>query len=193
MDIIKNMNNKLIIVTGFVATGKTTFSQKLSNTLNIQCFNKDYIKAVLGENLDIETSVQKSRLSVTSFNLIMHIIENFMEKQKPIIVESNFKILEGQKINELIIKYNYDALTFLMLGDLKTLHKRFVERDDKPERDKANRSEGAFNDYDKFEKAIKPLGEFNIGGKILKIDASNFSNINYEKYIEEAKSFLNLQ
>lgn len=184
------MDGKLIIVTGYCATGKTTFSQKLSDEINIICFNKDYIKAVLGKNLDIDTPEQRSRLSVTTFNLIVHNMEIFMEKKIPIIVESNFKLSEGKVIKELIQKFNCQALTFLMLGNLKVLHKRFVERDNKPERDKANRSEGAFNDYDKFEKAIKPLGEFNVGSKIIKIDTSNFENIDYKEYIEEARNFL---
>jgi hypothetical protein len=78
-----------------------------------------------------------------------------------------------------------------LIGDLKILHQRFLERDNKPERDKANRSEGTLNDYNKFSSVIKPLGEFNVGDKIIKIDTSYFEKINYEKYIEEAKIFLN--
>ena len=185
------MNKKLIIVTGYCATGKTTFSQKLSGEFNVICLNKDYIKAVLGKNLDIDTPAQKSRLSVTAFNLITHLMEVFMERKTPLIVESNFKTSEGKIINELLVKYDYDSLTFLMMGDLKILHRRFVERDDKPERDRANRSEGAFNDYAKFGKAIKPLGEFNVGKRIIKIDASDFMKVDFQKCMEEAKMFLN--
>jgi 2-phosphoglycerate kinase len=185
------MNGKIIILTGYCATGKTVFSQRLSRELNILCFNKDFIKAVLGKNIDISTREESSRLSISTFNLMVHIIEIFMKQDKPIIIESNFKTSEGKIIKELLEKYNYQSLTLLMVGDLKILHKRFLERDNSPERDKANRSEGAFNDYDKFENAIKPLGEFNVGDKIIKIDTSYFEKINYEKYIEETKIFLN--
>ena len=90
------MTGKIIIITGYCATGKTTFSKMLSNEFNVLCFNKDHIKAVLGKNLDIDTLEQKSRLSVTTFNLIMHIMEIFMEKCIPLIIESNFKISEGE-------------------------------------------------------------------------------------------------
>ena len=185
------MNKKLIIVTGYCATGKTTFSQKLSREFNVICLNKDYIKAILGKNLDIDTPEQRSRLSITTFNLITHFMEVFMERETPFIVESNFKISEGKVIDELLIKYDYDSLAFLFFGDLKILHKRFVERDDRPERDKANRSEGAFNDYDKFDRAMKPLGEFNTGSKIIKIDASYFMKVDFQKYTEETRMFLN--
>jgi adenylate kinase family enzyme len=38
------MCKKLIIIAGYVAGGKTTFSLKLSKELSIPCFNKDLIK-----------------------------------------------------------------------------------------------------------------------------------------------------
>ena len=94
-------------------------------------------------------------------------------------------------IKELIKKYKYQSLTFLMVGDLKILHKRYLKRDNTPERDRANRSEGTFNDYNKFEIAVKPLGEFNVGDKIIEIDTSNFNIIEFDKYIKEAEIFLN--
>jgi adenylate kinase family enzyme len=184
------MAGKIIILTGYCATGKTTFSQKLSKQFNILCFNKDFIKAVLGKNLDIDTLEEKSRLSVSTFNILAHIMEIFMEQNKPIIIESNFKLSEGEIIRKLLEKYKYQSLTFLLVGDIKILHKRFLERDNSPERDKENRSEGTLDDYDKFKNAIKPLGEFNTGDKIIKIDTSDFSKVNYDKYIEEVKIFL---
>jgi cytidylate kinase len=184
------MARKIIIVTGYCATGKTTFSRRLSKKINILCFNKDSIKAVLGKNLNITTIEERSRLSVTAFNIMIHIMETFMEQNESIIVESNFKPSEGSIIKILLEKYKYQSLTFLLVGDIKILHKRFLERDNTPERDRANRSEGTLDDYNKFENVIKPLGEFNIGDKIIKIDTSDFEKINYDKYIEEVKMFL---
>jgi cytidylate kinase len=185
------MVGKIIIITGYCATGKTTLSRKLSKEFNILCFNKDFIKAVLGKNLDIATIEERSRLSVTTFNIMVHIMETFMEQNKPIIVESNFKPSEGEIIKDLLKKYKYRSLTFLLVGDIKILHERFLERDNTPERDKANRSEGTLDDYNKFERVIKPLGEFNVGDKMIKIDTSDFEKINYDKCIEEVRTFLN--
>ena len=185
------MTGKIIIISGYVATGKTTFSGQLSEKLNILCFNKDIIKAVLGKNIDINSRETSSQLSVTTFNLLMHITEIFMRQGKPLIVESNFKVSEGKVIRDLLKLYKYRSLTFLMTGDLRIIHKRFVERDNKPERDKANRSNGLFDEYEFFEKAVKPLGDFNVGDKIVRIDASDFAQVNFQQYIEKAEMFMN--
>ena len=73
---------------------------------------------------------------------------------------------------------------------MKVLHKRYLERDTTPERDRANRSDGILDDYEIFEKSIKSLGEFNVGDRILKIDTTNINDLNYATYINEAKLFL---
>ena len=48
--------NIIIIVTGDLAAGKTTFGKKISNTLKIPFFSKDDIKEILfdsyNENID---------------------------------------------------------------------------------------------------------------------------------------------
>jgi len=184
------MNGKIIILTGYVATGKTTFSHVLSKKFNIMCFNKDIIKIVLEENLPINNREEKSRLSVTAYNLIIYVLENFMSLNMPIIIESNFKPAESAKLKELIAKYNYKPLTILMIGDLNIIHKRFIEREDLPERGEANRSNGIFDEFSKFAKSIMPLGDFDIGGKKIKIDTSDFSKVNFTQYIDEIKAFL---
>ncbi|MCL2722018.1 MAG: hypothetical protein FWD47_11860 [Treponema sp.] len=59
------MQNKIILVGGCCAAGKSIFSNKLSNLLNIPCFNKDVIKEVLGEGFgSIEDIVKKKGVSL---------------------------------------------------------------------------------------------------------------------------------
>jgi dephospho-CoA kinase len=184
------MCKKLIIITGYVAGGKTTFSLKLSKELNIPCFNKDLIKIELGKKIDVNNREDSKLLSETSFNIMMYILENFMKVGQPLIIESNFGYTNGANIKELLGKYNYQSLTYLFTGDLKIIHKRFVERDKSPERDKVNRINGLLDEYSVFESSIKPLGEFNIGDKIIKIDTTDFSKINFDKYIKESYDFI---
>ena len=70
-------------------------------------------------------------------------------------------------------KYNYKALTFLFIGNLEILHKRFLERDNSPERGKANKINGLLDEFSIFKTSVKPLTEFNIGDKLVKIDTSD--------------------
>ena len=67
------MNNKLIIVIGILAGGKTTFSIELSQQINIPCFNKDLIKIELNKNIEINNRDDSKKLSAATINIMMHI------------------------------------------------------------------------------------------------------------------------
>ena len=64
------MNNKIIIVAGILAGGKTTFSQRLSKELGIPCLNKDLIKIELNKNIEINNREDSIKLSITTANIM---------------------------------------------------------------------------------------------------------------------------
>ena len=51
------MNNKIIIVEGYLASGKSTFALKLSESLTIPYFIKDTFKIALCENISVNDEV----------------------------------------------------------------------------------------------------------------------------------------
>ena len=163
------MNKKLILVAGYVASGKTTFSLNLSRELEIPCFNKDLIKVELAKNFDINNRGDSKRLSTATFDLIIHILINFMKVGKPLVLESNFYPTQSKIICQLLEDYAYEALTYLLIGDLKIMHKRFVARENSQEREQANKAFGLFDDFSAFEKAIKPLGDFKAGPRLISV------------------------
>jgi predicted kinase len=184
------MDNKLIIVTGILAGGKTTFSIELSRQINIPCFNKDLIKIELNRNIEINNRDDSKILSTATINILLHIIEIFMKVGKSLIIEGNFNKTNGEQIKHLLEKYNYKSLTYLFTGDLNILHKRFLKRDNSPERDKANRINGLLDEFPIFETTIKPFIEFDIGNEIVKIDTTDFENVNFSHYIKLGNDFL---
>ena len=185
------MNNKIIIVAGILAGGKTAFSQRLSKELGIPCFNKDLIKIELNKNIEISNREDSVKLSITTANIMWFISEAFMKVGKPLIIEANFNNVSELRIKELLEKYNYKSLTYLFIGDLRILHKRFIERDNSNERDKANRINGLLNDFSIWESSVKPFIEFSIGGKMIKVDTTDFLKVNFEKHIKQGLKFIN--
>lgn len=183
--------SKIILVAGYVAGGKTTFSLRLSQSLNIPVFNKDKIKSVLGNYIKINNREESKNLSRATFGIMAHITENLMKTGIPFILESNFIDSEAAILNDLISKYNYKTLSYVFVGDLHIIHKRFIERDNSPEREASNRIHGLLDDYSVFEEGIMPLGKFNIEDKIVKVDTTTFENVDFESYIKETHEFIN--
>ncbi len=184
------MSKTIIMIAGYVAGGKTTFSHKLSKELNIPVFNKDLIKSVLGNYITINNRDDSKNLSKATFGVMKHLAENLMKTEFSFILESNFNITETEILKGLIAKYGYKSLSFVFVGDMKVIHKRFVERDASPEREAANRMYGLLDDFDVFENSIRHLGDFNIGDKVLRIDTTSFDDVDFGYYIQEASDFV---
>lgn len=181
---------KIILVAGYLAGGKTTFSTRLAETLGLSVFNKDKMKHVLGGYLPIPSRAESRRLSDATVALMLHTAEILMRTGVPLILESNFKADEAARLEELIGRYGYRALTYVFEGDLHVLHRRFLARDNSPEREPANRMGGLYDDYAVFAENVRPLADFHAGGEIVRVDTTDFQTVDFDGYIEQARRFI---
>jgi len=184
------MRNKIIIVGGYCATGKSTFSRKLSCLLNIPCFNKDIIKEVLGDGLSPQDNMMDKKGSNTTFLLMLHIAEQFLMTDKICILESNFKMNESELIKKLLEKYDYECLTYIFKGDLEILFKRYMERVKNGKRHWVHVTFG--ENPEEFQKYHLQYGIGEVAiDKTIVTDTTVFNEVNYEELYEKAKIFIN--
>ncbi len=181
---------KLILVAGYPAAGKSVFSLRLAEKLGIQCFNKDTIKEILGEVVGFANRQENKTLSEATFFILKYIAQAFMKTDKPLILESNFRVSEEPYLRELIEEYGYDTLTFMLTGDLDVIYKRYALRECSPERHFAHKAANLVS-ADFFKEAVKSLADFNIGGRIVTVDMTGFDNVDYNGLYEIAEGFLN--
>jgi predicted kinase len=189
------VNRKIIIIEGYLASGKSTFALRLSKAINVPYFIKDTFKSALCASIPILNREESSRFSAVTFDGMMYAAERLIEVGYPVIMEGNFvpqgikKVDEAGAIKSLIDKYGCQPLTYKFMGDTKVLHKRFVEREKTPERGQANVmfSEISFEDFDRF---CRNLDAFNVGGDVIKVDTTDFEKVDYEKLIKSANLFI---
>jgi len=182
------MENKIIIVGGYCATGKSTFSRKLSKFLGIPCFNKDTIKEVLGDGFGSENNMVCQKGNFATFILMLHIIEQFLKVEKMCIIESDFILKESEQIKALLEKYEYKCLTFIFKGDFDVLYDRYVERDKIEKRHWVHDITKETRDNFKEGHLYFGCGEIGIG-QVVNVDATSFENVNYENLLSIAESF----
>ena len=187
--LVLNMNNKIIIVGGYCATGKSTFSRKLSGMFNVPCFNKDVIKEILGDGFGPENNMVKKKGSAATFLLMLHIAERFLQAGKLCIFESNFKLKEMEQIKILLEKYNCKCLTFIFKGDFDILFDRYMKRDVAGKRHWVHDTFGENLDNFRDGHLQAGIGETGIGQTIT-IDATSFDKVNYEELFAIAKDFI---
>ena len=191
------MNKKIIIVQGYLAVGKSTFTRQLSRAINIPYLIKDTFKIALCESIPITNREDGSRFSVVTFDAMMYVVERLMETNCPIIIEGNFAAAgmkekdEAGVIKALVDKYDYQSLTYKFIGDTQVLYDRYIKRNRLPERGDANR-DFAEPSQDVFDGYCNDLSKFNIGGEVEIIDTTDFAKVNFADCIKTASAFVGL-
>lgn len=190
------MEKKIIIVEGYLASGKSTFARRLSEAIGVPYLIKDTFKSALCKNIEIANRSESSKFSVVTFDAMMYVVERLMERGYPVIIEGNFapsgmkKVDEAGEIKRLIETYEYQSLTYKFKGNTKILHKRFVDREATVERGQANKL-GFEVQYEDFDRWCHKLDPFDVGGDVVEIDTTDFSKVDFVEYIDMAKRFIN--
>lgn len=187
---------KIIIIEGYLASGKSTFAAKLSKEINVPYLIKDTFKSAICRSVSIASREESSRFSAVTFDAMIYVVERFMETGLPVIIEGNFvpegvkKVDEASVIKDLICKYGYESLTYKFKGDTNILHKRFIRRENSPERGQANLMFSEMP-YIEFDRTCRNFDGFSVGGKITEVDTTDFEKVDFGALIELAKAFIN--
>lgn len=192
------MNRKIIIIEGYLASGKSTFARRLSKSLNVPYLIKDTFKMALCRSVSVTNRAESSAFSAVTFDGMLYVAERMLETGCPIILEGNFvpagvkKVDEARAIKDLIDAYRYAALDFKFTGDTRVLHRRFLEREKTAERGEVNKI-GEDVPYEAFRQWCHNLDNFDVGAETVGVDTTDFSNVDFETYIRLARKFMGAQ
>lgn len=191
------MDKKVIIIEGYLASGKSTFALRLSKSINVPYLIKDTFKIALCKDVSIANRSESSLFSAVTFDAMMYVMERMFETGSPIIIEGNFvpagvkKVDEAGVIKQLIDKYGFTPLTFHFTGDTQILHQRYIQREKTVERGEVNKI-GFDVPHDIFDQWCHNLDDFDVGGKIIKVDTTDFDTVDFDNYIGFAREFVGL-
>lgn len=180
---------KLLLITGDLATGKSTFANILSNRYEANFFYKDSIKEVLGDNIGFSNREENKKLSNASLGLMYFIFNEFTRFNKDIILESNFHTNELETLHKIANEHDYDVLTLVLRGDIDILHKRYLNRIHKENRHPVHLST-TLDVYDDFKKFTIKSRQEEIIGNLIQINASDFSYQTDKELLSKIDNFM---
>jgi predicted kinase len=182
------MVNKIILVGGYPATGKSTFADKLSEELHIPCFKKDIIKETLGDGFGSDSIEVFKKGSYTTFLLMFHITKCLLQSGQGCILESNFALSEIEEIKILLEEYNSKCLTFRFISDLDVMYERYSERHNAGKRHWIHKAAGDKEIFKRKMYDIYGLKGVEIG-QMITVNVTSFHNVDYENLVRIAKRF----
>jgi predicted kinase len=176
------MKNKLIIVSGPSASGKSTLAAFLSQKLRAFLISKDEIKEILFRSLGWSDKKIIQKIAIASVQISYYVLEQQLKTGKAVIIESNFKrSLDKPKIMQLLKAYDYKAFELHCRAKDNILFSRFQARSRHP----------GFVKYGTFKAAKKTLNNKDHlplkVGKLIEIDTTDFEKIQYNRILSEIK------
>jgi predicted kinase len=165
---------KLLLIMGDLATGKSTFGNMLSRRYDTNLFVKDSIKEILGDTIGFTNREENLKLSYATAEVMSLIFSEFAKFQRNLILESNFRAAELEKLHKIAVEHDYQVLTLVFRGDVEILHARYLNRMHNENRHPVHLC-AQFNTLEGFHAYLESLRNAVIPGDVLNINANDFS------------------
>lgn len=165
---------KLLLITGDIAAGKSTFSKILSARYGAAVFQKDTVKEVLGEWIGFQNREENKALSNASIDVMCHIFSRISPTKADLILEANFHEKELQKLHQIAKERQYDVLTLVLRGDADVLYERYMHRIHAENRHPVHLST-TLDVRENFMKIAEFIRKETILGETLTVEATDFA------------------
>ena len=179
---------KLLLITGDLATGKSTFGQILSERYSLTAMYKDKIKEILSDRVGFGSREENLKLSLATVDMMIYSFSQVSIGGQDMILEANFKEDELKRIKEIADARGYKTLTLVLRADMDVIYKRFINRIENENRHPAHIS--GFDGYDSLKYYIDLGRKQGCFGDVMEIDANDFSYQSDEAVISKIDVFI---
>lgn len=180
---------KLILITGDLAAGKSTYSKILSERYNMNVINKDPLKEILCDTIGFDGREQNLKLSVAATSVMCYLFSEFAKFGRDIILEANFHAQELVRLNETAKENGYSVLTLVFRGDIAVLHERYMNRIRCEHRHPGHLSI-ALDELEDFRQYIEIARLDEIPGETIEVNADDFAYKTDETLFRKIDEFL---
>lgn len=180
---------KLLLITGDIAAGKSTFSKILSARYGTPAFQKDTIKEILGDNIGYRNREENKRLSNAAVEILCHIFSQNAAAGGDLILEANFHEAELRKLHTIAGENGYDVLTLVLRGDAEVLYDRYLYRMNEENRHPVHLTT-TLNVKEDFIETAKWIRGEQIPGDSLVIEADDFAYQKDPRVLKQIDAFM---
>ena len=165
---------KLLLITGDIAAGKSTFSKILAERYHVAVFQKDTVKEILGNTIGFRNREENKRLSNAAVETMCHIFMQIAATGGAVILEANFHEAELEKLHTIAHAKEYDVLTIVLRGDAEVLYRRYLHRMKEENRHPVHLTT-TLDVKEDFIKTAEWIRKEKVIGETLVIEATDFS------------------
>lgn len=179
---------KLLLITGDLAAGKSTFARALGERYHAVVLCKDDCKEVLADALGFADRAQNRALSVAAVRIMAHVFSRVAQTGADCVLEANFHADELRSLLGSAASAGYDARTLVLRGDAAALHARYLQRA-QAGRHQAHLSEPLLR-FEDFRAALEARRWEELPAGALTVDATDFSSLTAPELLAGLDSFM---
>ena len=180
---------KLLLLTGDLAAGKSSFADILSKRYDTPYFYKDSIKELLGDTIGFSNREENLKLSRAAVDLMIFAFAELAKSGRDLILEANFRTPELERLQTLARENGYDVLTAVFRGDLEILYGRYMNRIRNENRHPVHVSTG-LNEFSDFKEYLERARQETVPGNTVCINADDFSYQTDEELLSKIDRFM---
>ena len=181
--------NKLILVNGDIATGKSHFALILSERFNLPLYTKDEFKEKFADESPVSTYQESHLLSIRAMDALIDVFNKNASQNADLILEANFHEEHLRRIEEIAERDHYQILNLNLVGTPEILYQRYVYRRDNESRHPVH-AINKLNDFESFKKYCLDRKKEYMCEKVITINTDDFSYQNNEELLNAIKQFL---
>ena len=182
---------RLLLISGDLATGKSTFAEILSKRYDTTVMYKDRIKEVLGDTIGFRNREENLKLSKATMELMIYGLSEMAALSYDVILEANFKEDELISLHKIAEENSYNVLTLVLRADMDVIYRRFVNRIENENRHPVHIS--GFDGYETLKYYIEKGRLEHIPGETMLIDANLFSYQENDAILRRIDEFMGKQ
>ena len=182
--------NKLILVNGDIATGKSHFAILIRDRFDLPLFTKDEFKEALADANPCSTYEESHKLSILAMQSLVDIFKEYAVDGLDLILEANFHENNLNEIESIATEYHYDTLHLNLYGSPEVLYARYVRRRDNESRHPVH-AINKLNDFESFKEYTLARKNERLFGEVININCDDFIYQKDENIFELIKKFLN--
>ena len=176
---------RLIVITGDLAAGKSTLALSLSKYYQIPFITKDSLKEIACDVIGYSSREENRELSIVATSDMIYFFKQCALVKQDLILEANFRTEELKELEAIADENNYQVVLLVWTGDIPLLYQRFLDR--LPGRHITHRSIHLEESYDRFADYINSLRDQDF---VFTPNYLDMSNLDEDEVVEEAVQIL---
>lgn len=174
-------SQRVVIVTGPPAAGKTTLARQLAAALDWPLLYKDGIKEMLFDGLGYSDRAWSQKLGGVTWDITLHFTELLIQSGGSFVVEGNFtQQHHAERFNRWRTKYGCRYLQIHCDADINVLYERYCARVESGERHPGHVDHSFSRELFVSIFSQDKFAPMEIGGTVIQLDTTDFASLDFD-------------